>query len=107
MNPSNPFLIQTLITDLEKTVSFFNAIFSVLMASENLMNETQLIRDSTSAIGAACDSICTNATIIQLLIAVSGYYIPITYLMITFCPLPSTNLSCISRAVTRLVTLVS
>lgn len=52
-------------------MSFFNAMFSVLMAAENLMNETQLIRDSTSAIGAACDAICTNATIIQLLIAVS------------------------------------
>lgn len=55
---------------LEKTVSFFNAMFSVLMVSENLMNETQLIRDCTSAIGAACDAISTDATIIQLLIAV-------------------------------------
>lgn len=34
------------------------------------MNETQLIRDCTAAIGAACDSISTDATIIQLLITV-------------------------------------
>lgn len=52
-------------------MSFFNAIFSVLLSTENLMNETQLIRDSTAAIGAACDAISTDATIIQLLIAVS------------------------------------
>lgn len=59
------------LSDLEKTVSFFNAIFSVLLSTENLLNETQLIRDCTAAIGAACDAISTDATMVQLLIAVS------------------------------------
>uniref|UniRef100_A0A6B2EBH0 Dynactin subunit 1 n=1 Tax=Phlebotomus kandelakii TaxID=1109342 RepID=A0A6B2EBH0_9DIPT len=54
--------------NLEKCISFFNAMFSVLLASEQLMNETQYVRDCIASIGAACDSISTDATLVQALI---------------------------------------
>ncbi|KAG5677570.1 hypothetical protein PVAND_007319 [Polypedilum vanderplanki] len=54
--------------NLEKCVSFFNAIYSVLLASEGLTNETQMIRDCIAAIQTACDSIETNSAMIRALI---------------------------------------
>jgi dynactin 1 len=56
---------------LEKTVTFFNAMYSLLLANDNLLNETQIVRDCIFAIGAACDSIGTDAAIIQSLIKVN------------------------------------
>lgn len=54
--------------NLEKCVSFFNAIFSVLLASEGLTNETQMVRDCIGSIHTACDSIETSSAIIRALI---------------------------------------
>ena len=48
--------------NLEKCVAFFNAMYSVLLACEELVNETQIVRDCTAAISAACDSISTDGT---------------------------------------------
>jgi dynactin 1 len=45
-------------------------MYSLLLANENLLNETQIIRDCVFAIGAACDAIGTDAAIIQALIKV-------------------------------------
>lgn len=50
---------------LEKCVSFFNAMYSVLMASEELVNEAQHVRDCINAISAASESASTDAAIIQ------------------------------------------
>ena len=58
------------LTDLEKCVSFFNAMYSVLLAGESLVNETQIVRDCTAAISSACDSIGTDSAIIRALIMV-------------------------------------
>lgn len=41
---------------------------SVLLAGEDLSNETQMVRDYISAISAACDAIGTDASMIQSLI---------------------------------------
>lgn len=54
--------------NLEKCVSFFNAMYSVLLATENLTNETQLVKDSVASITTACDSIETDSAIIRGLI---------------------------------------
>ncbi|CAO1413154.1 unnamed protein product [Diamesa hyperborea] len=54
--------------NLEKCVSFFNAMYSVLLAQEGFVNETQVIRDCTAAISSACDSIITDSAIIRALI---------------------------------------
>ncbi|XP_031635957.1 dynactin subunit 1 isoform X2 [Contarinia nasturtii] len=55
--------------NLEKAVLFFNAIYSVLFGAEaNLLNETQLVRDSVSSIQSACDSITTDSAMIQSVI---------------------------------------
>lgn len=43
-------------------------MFSVLFHGEELMNETQLVRDCVASIGSSCDSITTNSSIIQALI---------------------------------------
>lgn len=54
---------------LEKAVAFFNAMFSVLLGADGaLMNETQLVRDCVSSIQAACDSIHTDAAMMQAVI---------------------------------------
>jgi dynactin 1 len=53
---------------LEKCVSFFNAMYSVLLAGEGLVNETQMVRDSIASILTACDSIETDSAIIRGLI---------------------------------------
>lgn len=48
---------------VEKCVAFFNAMNSVLLAGEadDLINELQLLRDSTAAINSACEAILTDA----------------------------------------------
>lgn len=56
------------LTDLEKCVAFFNAMHSVLLSGEDLINETQMVRDYIQAISAACDAIATDANITQALI---------------------------------------
>lgn len=43
-------------------------MYSVHMANENLMNESQLIRDCTGSITAACDSINTDSIVMQSLL---------------------------------------
>lgn len=53
---------------LERCVAFFNAMYSVLLASEELTNETQMVRDYIAAIAAAADAVGTDAIIIQNLI---------------------------------------
>lgn len=54
--------------DLEKCVAFFNAMYSVLLSGENLINETQLLRDCTASMSSACDSIVTDSRRLQALI---------------------------------------
>lgn len=54
---------------------FFNAMYSVLLANENLTNETQLLRDCTASLTSACDSIATDASAIQALIEVILYFL--------------------------------
>lgn len=54
--------------NLEKCISFFNALFSVLLAGEGLTNETQIVRDCTASILMACDSIETDSAIIRGLV---------------------------------------
>lgn len=54
--------------NLEKCVSFFNALYSVLLACEGLTNETQMVRDSIASVHTACDSIETDSAIIRGLI---------------------------------------
>lgn len=52
-------------TDLiEKCAAFFNAMNSVLITGEDLLNETEVIRDCVAAIGVACDSISTDISVI-------------------------------------------
>jgi dynactin 1 len=53
---------------LEKCVSFFNAMYSVLLTNEGLTNETQIVRDCVASIMTACESIETDAAIIRGLI---------------------------------------
>ena len=43
-------------------------MYSVLLSGEDLMNETQLVRDCIASIGVACDSTTTDALTIQALI---------------------------------------
>lgn len=54
--------------NLEKCVSFFNAMFSVLLSNEGLTNEKKLVLDSVESIVTACDSIETDSAIIRGLI---------------------------------------
>ncbi|XP_021708546.1 dynactin subunit 1 isoform X3 [Aedes aegypti] len=54
--------------NLEKCVTFFNAMYLVLLSGEDLLNETQIVRDCTASISAACDSISTDAIVMKTLI---------------------------------------
>jgi dynactin 1 len=54
--------------NIEKCVSFFNAMYSVLLTNEGLTNETQMVRDCVASITTACDSIETDSAIIRGLI---------------------------------------
>lgn len=53
---------------MEKCVAFFNAMHSVMLGPEDLLNETQMVRDCVASLGTACDSISTDASTIQALI---------------------------------------
>lgn len=55
--------------NLEKASGFFNAIHAVLLGTEaGLLNETQLVRDTVSAIQSACDSSSTDCAMMQSII---------------------------------------
>ncbi|XP_052870371.1 dynactin subunit 1 [Anopheles cruzii] len=54
--------------NLEKCGTFFNAMYVVLLSGDDLVNETQIVRDCTASIAAACDSIANDSTIIKMLI---------------------------------------
>ena len=49
-------------------MAFFNAMNAVLLSEETLINETQMVKDCIASIGAACDSINTDAGVIQTMI---------------------------------------
>lgn len=59
------------VTGLEKCISFFNAMYSVLLGGENLLNETQLLRDCTASMTSACESINTDSMLMLALIQVN------------------------------------
>ncbi|KAG4072115.1 hypothetical protein HA402_015614 [Bradysia odoriphaga] len=54
--------------NLEKCVTFFNAMYSVLLANDNLTNEVQLVRDYTASITACCDALATDSASMQALL---------------------------------------
>lgn len=56
--------------NLEKCVTFFNAMYSVLLANDNLTNEVQLVRDYTASITSACDAIAADSASMQALLQV-------------------------------------
>ncbi|XP_054732491.1 dynactin subunit 1 [Anastrepha obliqua] len=58
--------------NIEKCVAFFNAMNSVLLAGEDLLNETQMIRDCVAALGSACESILNDVTIGRTIIREGG-----------------------------------
>ncbi|KAM8707622.1 hypothetical protein ACLKA7_014710 [Drosophila subpalustris] len=58
--------------NIEKCVAFFNAMNSVLLAGEQLLNETQMIRDCVASLGAACDSILNDTAIARVIIEEAG-----------------------------------
>lgn len=45
-------------------------MYSVLLASDNLTNEVQLIRDYTASVASACDAIATDSATMQALLQV-------------------------------------
>ena len=65
------FTLLLIFEGLEKCVSFFNAMHSVLLANECLVNETQIVRDCTASLSSACDSIGVDSAVIRALIMVS------------------------------------
>lgn len=70
MSVKRSFNIIPSFADLEKCVTFFNAMYSVLLANDNLTNEVQLIRDYTASITSACDAVSTDCASMQALIQV-------------------------------------
>ncbi|KAH8370980.1 hypothetical protein KR093_005867 [Drosophila rubida] len=58
--------------NIEKCVAFFNAMNSVLLAGEQLLNETQMIRDCVASLGAACESILNDTAIAKVIIEEAG-----------------------------------
>lgn len=58
--------------NIEKCVAFFNAMNSVLLAGEQLLNETQMIRDCVASLGAACESILSDTAIAKVIIEEAG-----------------------------------
>ncbi|XP_030372447.1 dynactin subunit 1 [Scaptodrosophila lebanonensis] len=58
--------------NIEKCVAFFNAMNSVLLAGEQLLNETQMIRDCVASLGAACESILNDTAIAKVIIQEAG-----------------------------------
>ncbi|XP_067643436.1 dynactin subunit 1 [Eurosta solidaginis] len=57
---------------IEKCVAFFNAMNSVLLAGEDLINETQMIRDCVAALGSACESILNDVAIARTIVREGG-----------------------------------
>ncbi|XP_037933138.1 dynactin subunit 1 [Teleopsis dalmanni] len=58
--------------NIEKCVAFFNAMNSVLLAGEDLLNETQMIRDCVASLGSACESILNDTAIARTIIREGG-----------------------------------
>lgn len=58
--------------NIEKCVAFFNAMNSVLLAGEQLLNEIQMIRDCVASLGAACESILSDTAIAKVIIQEAG-----------------------------------
>ncbi|XP_017488856.1 PREDICTED: dynactin subunit 1 [Rhagoletis zephyria] len=58
--------------NIEKCMAFFNAMNSVLLAGEDLVNETQMIRDCVAALGSACESILNDVTIARAIVREGG-----------------------------------
>ncbi|KAH8379687.1 hypothetical protein KR009_006503 [Drosophila setifemur] len=58
--------------NIEKCVAFFNAMNSVLLAGEQLLNEIQMIRDCVASLGAACESILSDTAIARVIIQEAG-----------------------------------
>ncbi|XP_068149725.1 dynactin subunit 1 [Drosophila tropicalis] len=58
--------------NIEKCVAFFNAMNSVLLAGEQLLNETQMIRDCVASLSAACESILNDTAIAKVIIQEAG-----------------------------------
>ncbi|XP_017135220.1 dynactin subunit 1 [Drosophila miranda] len=58
--------------NIEKCVAFFNAMNSVLLAGEQLLNEIQMIRDCVASLGAACESILNDTAIAKVIIQEAG-----------------------------------
>lgn len=55
--------------NVEKSVLFFNAIYSVLFGGDTiLMNESQMVRDIVLSMQSICDSITVDSTIMQSVI---------------------------------------
>ena len=55
---------------LEHCIAYFNTIYPVLLGGETKMNQTRLLGDIGRALSSACDSIRTDAVVIQTLIQV-------------------------------------
>ncbi|XP_005183529.1 dynactin subunit 1 [Musca domestica] len=58
--------------NIEKCVAFFNAMNSVLLAGEDLLNEAQMVRDSVAAIQSACESVLTDTGIAKVILRQEG-----------------------------------
>nr|XP_014088318.2 dynactin subunit 1 [Bactrocera oleae]XP_036216315.1 dynactin subunit 1 [Bactrocera oleae]XP_036216317.1 dynactin subunit 1 [Bactrocera oleae] len=58
--------------NIEKCVAFFNAMNSVLLAGEDLLNETQMIRDCVAALSSSCESILNDVTIARTIVREGG-----------------------------------
>ncbi|KAH8256243.1 hypothetical protein KR026_011565 [Drosophila bipectinata] len=58
--------------NIEKCVAFFNAMNSVLLAGEELLNEIQMIRDCVASLGAACESILSDTATAKVIIQEAG-----------------------------------
>ncbi|KAH8386048.1 hypothetical protein KR200_002414 [Drosophila serrata] len=58
--------------NIEKCVAFFNAMNSVLLSGEQLLNEIQMIRDCVASLGAACESILSDTAIAKAIIQEAG-----------------------------------
>lgn len=67
--------------NIEKCVAFFNAMNSVLLAGEDLLNETQMLRDCVAAIQSACESVLNDTAIARALIRQEGSASDATLLM--------------------------
>lgn len=58
--------------NIEKCVAFFNAMNSVLLAGEDLLNETQMVRDCVAAIQSACESVLNDTSVVKAILRQEG-----------------------------------